>query len=144
MKALFVAVCVAVVVAVSPAPADAASKVQIVKAYYNSPGDDTRSNTSLNAEYVVVKNTDTVKRTLTGWTLRDVSGYVYKFPTFALAAGKSVTVHTGKGTNSGSHLYWNRTSYVWNNTGDTATLKNSSAVFADTCKWGSTGSYISC
>ena len=144
MKALFVAACVAAVVAVSPTPADAASKVQIVKAYYNSPGTDNRSLSSLNAEYIVVKNTDTVKRSLSGWTLRDVANHVYTFKSFSLMPGKSVTIHTGNGTNTGSHLYWGSGNYIWNNTGDTATLKNSSGVFADSCKWGSTGSYVSC
>jgi hypothetical protein len=38
-------------------PAEAASAIQIYRVYYDSPGKDTRSNSSLNAEYVVLKNT---------------------------------------------------------------------------------------
>src|SRR5688572_17331920 len=135
MKALLVAVLGICLFASSVTPADAASKVQIVKAYYNSPGTDTRSATSLNQEYIVVKNNDSVKRSLTGWTLRDVANHVYTFKTFSLAPGVSVTIHTGRGTNTGSHLYWGSGNYIWNNTGDTAYLKNSSGVLADSCKW---------
>jgi hypothetical protein len=35
-------------------PADAAPAVKIIKVYYDSPGTDTRTNTSINGEYVVV------------------------------------------------------------------------------------------
>ena len=144
MKKLFVAACVVLQLTVFLKPADAASKVQIVKAYVNSPGTDDRSLKSLNAEYIVVKNADSVKRSLTGWTLRDAAGATYKFSTLSLAPGASVTVHTGTGTNSGSHRYWGLSNYVWNNSGDIATLKNSSGVFADSCKWGSVSSYVTC
>jgi len=34
-----------------------------------------------------------------------------------------MTVHTGPGTNTATALYWGLGSSVWNNTGDTATLK---------------------
>jgi len=40
-----------------------------------------------------------------------------------LAAGAMVTVHTGAGTNTATALYWGLGASVWNNTGDTATLK---------------------
>jgi hypothetical protein len=49
----------------------APAKIRITKIYFDSPGDDTGSNTSLNAEYVVIKNTGTTRKALTGWTLRD-------------------------------------------------------------------------
>ncbi len=38
-------------------PADAASPVLIGKTQYDSPGSDTRTQASLNAEYVTIKNT---------------------------------------------------------------------------------------
>ncbi|WP_308201309.1 lamin tail domain-containing protein [Carbonactinospora thermoautotrophica] len=122
------------------APAQAASPVQIYKVYYDSPGADTGSNTSLNAEYVVLKNTGRSAVSLTGWTLRDARGYVYTFGTFTLGAGKAVVVRTGKGTNSSTHRYWGRTWYVWNNTGDTATLRTRSGSLVDTCSWNRVGS----
>ena len=102
---------------------------------YNPPGADTGSNASLNAEWVRITNSSTGRRPLTGWTLRDAQGHVYRFPTFALAAGTSVRVHTGHGTNSATELYWNQGSYIWNNSGDTAILRNASGVTIDTCKY---------
>src|SRR5258708_1363861 len=73
---------------------------------YNSPGTDTGSNTSLNAEYVTVKNTGTARHVLTGWTVRDASGHVYKFGSYSLCAGCSVKLHTGHGTNTRTNRYW--------------------------------------
>jgi hypothetical protein len=116
----------------APVTADAATPpIRIVKIQYDSPGSDTGSNTSLNAEYVVLKNTTSTARSLTGWTLRDKTGYTYKFPTFTLKAGATVTIHTGKGTATATHRYYNRTWYVWNNTGDTAYLRDSRGYLKD-------------
>ncbi|HLM21865.1 MAG TPA: lamin tail domain-containing protein [Propionibacteriaceae bacterium] len=134
-----VAVCGVAAATFIPASAEAASAIQLGKIYYNSPGSDTGSNTSLNAEYVVIKNTGTTNRSLTGWTLRDAQGHVYKFGTFTLYAGKSVTVHTGKGSNTASHRYMQRGWYVWNNTGDKATVRRADGVWIDSCSWTSSG-----
>jgi Lamin Tail Domain len=80
------------------APVSAAGGIQIKEIYYNSPGSDTGSNTSLNAEWVLIKNTAAKAISLKGWTLRDTSSHVYHFPsTYKLGAGHSVKVHTGKG-----------------------------------------------
>ncbi|HEX6470830.1 MAG TPA: lamin tail domain-containing protein [Streptosporangiaceae bacterium] len=124
--------------------AQAASKVQIYRVYYNSPGSDNRSNASLNAEYVVLKNTDSAKHSIKGWTLRDRSGHVYTFPSFTLGAKKYVTVHTGRGTNTSANLYWGSRAYIWNNTGDTAYLRWPGGTLADSCRWGSSGSSKYC
>jgi hypothetical protein len=124
--------------------AQAASTVQIYRVYYNSPGTDNRSNASLNGEWVQIINRASSSRSLTGWKLRDRTGYTYTFGTFRLSARKTVYVHTGKGTNTATNRYWGRTSYVWNNTGDTAYLRNSSGTLIDSCSWGSSGSSKYC
>ena len=121
------------------APASAAPAVKISYVRYDSPGSDSGSNTSLNAEYVVLKNTTGTNRSLTGWTLRDKTGYIYRFPTFTLKAGASVYIHTGKGSATTTHRYYNRTWYVWNNTGDTAYLRNGSGTLVHSCTWTSLG-----
>ena len=123
-------------------PAHAA--IRIVKVQYDSPGSDTGSNSSLNAEYVVIKNTGNRRKTLTGWTLRDTSSHVYRFGTFRLRPGRTVTVHTGKGSNTAAHRYWNAGYYVWNNTGDKAILKSKAGKTLDTCKWGDGPGSITC
>jgi hypothetical protein len=130
-------------------PAQAATPaIQITKVYYNSPGSDTRSNTSLNAEWVRLANTRTYTINLKGWTLRDKASHIYTFTTnYYLGAGKHVYIHTGKGTNGypdAQHRYWGRAAYVWNNTGDTAYVRNTAGTLIDYCTWGSSGSYTYC
>src|SRR4051794_35048162 len=139
-----VVVGVALAVAVLPSTADAGSAVRLGKVQYDSPGGDTGSNLSLNAEWVTITNHAATKRTMTGWTLRDAQSHVYRFPAFALAAGASVRVHTGRGTNGAHNLYWGSGGYVWNNTGDKATLKNGAGTVLGTCSWGSGAGYVSC
>ncbi len=131
------------VVAAGPGFA-ATPAVQITRVYYNSPGSDNRSNTSLNAEYVILKNTRTSAINLKGWTLRDKANHVYTFTSFSLGATKSVVVHTGRGTNTATHRYWGQGNYVWNNTGDTAYVRTPARTLVDSCTWGSSGSYTSC
>lgn len=145
MKRLMVFVGLVAALTLVASPAEAATPaVHFSYAYYNSPGSDTGSNTSLNAEYVRLHNSGSTNRSLTGWTIRDASSHVYTFGTFTLKAGTSVTLHTGKGTNTATNRYWGRSAYVWNNTGDKATLKNSSGTTIDTCSWGSSGSTTTC
>jgi hypothetical protein len=134
----------AVALVATGSAAQAASTIQIYRVYYNSPGTDDRGNTSLNAEYVMLKNTGPTKHSLKSWTLRDRSGHVYVFPTFTLGAGKYVTVHTGRGTNTSAHLYWGSRAYIWNNTGDAAFLRWPGGSLADSCSWGSSGSWKYC
>ena len=129
-------------------PAEAATPaVMITKVYYNSPGTDTRSNSSLNAEWVRMTNERTYNINLRGWTLRDKAGHIYRFGTYTLRPGKNVYVHTGHGTNGRpdyQHVYWGSGNYIWNNTGDTAYLRNGSGTSIDSCSWGSTSSYVYC
>ena len=49
-------------VAVAAQPASAAPAVRILKIQYDSPGSDTGSNTSLNGEWVVLKNFSSTNR----------------------------------------------------------------------------------
>ena len=129
----------------SAAPADASSVVQLGKIQYNAPGTDTNANSSVNGEYVVVKNLSSHAMTLTGWTLRDAQSHVYRFGTYSLPAYRSVTVHTGKGTNGALVRYWGLGWHVWNNGGDTATLRNAAGVGMDSCRWATAGSgYVNC
>ena len=131
---------------VGAAPAEAANPIlHFSKAYANSPGSDTGTNLSLNAEYLVITNSSyTTAYTLTGYTISDRSAHVYRFRTFVLKPRASVTLHTGIGTNTGTNLYWGSRAYIWNNTGDTAYLKNSAGTLKDSCAWGSVASYVLC
>jgi hypothetical protein len=139
IRALLVA-CLVAAFSLIAVPAQAApATVYIYKVYYNSPGSDTGSNTSLNAEYVVIRNGDDVSHSISGWTVRDAAGHVYKFGTLRLGAGKQAIIHTGKGTSyttsTSTHLYWGRSAYVWNNTGDKVILRRADGSLKDTCSY---------
>ncbi|HST64430.1 MAG TPA: lamin tail domain-containing protein [Mycobacteriales bacterium] len=124
-----------------PTGAEAAATapaVRIVKIQYDSPGADTRSAASLNAEWVALRNTTARSVSLSGWTLRDAQNHVYAFGTLTVAARATIYVHTGKGRNTAANRYWGSGNYVWNNPGDTATLRDPRKV-VQTCGWRSTG-----
>ena len=137
------AVAATLVIPVTAVQASAAA-VEFTKVQYDSPGDDTGSNRSLNKEWIKVTNRSNEKKTLTGWTLRAPQRHVFKFPEFKLGAGKTVTIHTGKGTDSKNDFYWRQDGYVWNNEGDKTILKNASKKQVDVCKWGSGSGRAAC
>lgn len=142
--AITVAVMSAVLGLAGATTANAATGVVIWNAYYDSPGPDRGGNTSLNAEYIALKNTSSSAKNITGWTLRDKANLIYKFPTTTIGAGKYLFIRTGKGTNNATTRYWNRTWYVWNNSGDTAYLRTAAGTTVSTCGWGSGSTYKHC
>lgn len=116
--------------------AQAAPPLKVTKVFFDAPGTDNKgSNTSLNAEYVVVKNMTAKAVNLKGWTVRDAQAHVFVFPSFNLPAGGSVALHSGAGTANATNLYWRYGNFVWNNDGDTATLKHPSGATVHTCKY---------
>jgi predicted secreted Zn-dependent protease len=70
IRALLVAFLVVSASILTALQANAAGSIQFRQVYYDSPGTDRGSNSSLNAEYVTIKNTGSTTRTLTGWTVR--------------------------------------------------------------------------
>ncbi|MFI5867327.1 lamin tail domain-containing protein [Streptomyces sp. NPDC051546] len=121
-----------------PGQAHAAGTLRVSKIWYDSPGSDTRTNTSINGEWVQITNGTTSAVNLKGWTLTDTSSHVYTFGTFTLKAGKTVTVKTGKGINTATTLFQQRAAYVWNNDKDTATLRRANKTVHHTCAYNST------
>jgi len=117
-----------------------AGDVQFTKIQYHGPS-------GLNNEWVRLTNKTSKTINLSGWTIKDASGTTYTFNgTYSLGAGKVVYVHTGQGTNGkpdSQHRYWGRTGYVWNNAGDTATLRKGSTTI-DSCKWTSDKKTTTC
>ncbi len=119
-------------------PATAVGAVQLTKVVYDSPGKDTGTNASLNGEYVRLTNRTKKPINLRNWTLRDAAGHVYTFTTdHSLGAGKNVYVLTGKGTDGtpAAHRYWGSKGYIWNNGGDTASLRDATKKTIDSCRW---------
>ncbi|WP_055493426.1 lamin tail domain-containing protein [Streptomyces sp. TP-A0356] len=116
-------------------PAQAAGGVTIYHVWFDSPGKDDRSNKSLNAEWVQIRNNGSSAVALKGWILKDTSNHKYTFPNVKIGAHKLIKVHTGRGTNTATDLYQNRRAYVWNNTGDTATLTKPNGAKVSSCSW---------
>jgi Lamin Tail Domain len=138
-RALLLAFLVVAASILTAIEAKAAGTVYIYKVYFDSPRSDTGNNTSLNAEYVVIRNGDDVSHSVSGWTVRDAAGHIYEFGTLRLGAGKQAIIHTGKGTSyttsASTHLYWGRGAYVWNNTGDKVILRRADGSLKDTCSY---------
>jgi hypothetical protein len=123
------------------APAIGGGGAKITAVYFDpGPGSDPVS--QLNQEYVVIRNGSTHRLRLTGWRLHDVprarAVHTYRFPRFVLRPGKSVRIHTGKGSNTRTDLYWGRSDYVWGDDSDKATLVNKAGSIVSTCAWTST------
>ena len=117
---------------------DSGGGVRITSIYFDSPGDDTGSNASLNAEWVRLKNTGSTAKQLSGWTLRDTSDHVYTFGSLDIGAGSTVTLHTGSGSDASANRYWDAGYYIWNNTGDAAKLRTAGGTAVDSCSYTST------
>nr|WP_245188523.1 lamin tail domain-containing protein [Halarchaeum rubridurum] len=83
-----------------------------------------RDDENLNDEYVVLRNTGDATLDLGGARVSDAADHVYTFPDgVTLAPGASLTLHTGTGTDGGGDYYWAAGSAVWNNGGDTVTVR---------------------
>lgn len=97
-----------------------------VRVHADAAGPD---NENLNDEYVVLTNGGGDSLAMGNWTLSDAAGHTYEFPSgFTLPAGAAVTVHTGAGSNTARDLYWGAGGAVWNNGGDTATVRTANGT----------------
>lgn len=147
VRARFLAVLLALLLVAATtaiaAPAAQAAVVKpldIVKIHFDPPGKDASKNSGYTQEYIQVKNTGSSTLTLTGYTIRDDGPQKFSFPKGTkLAAGKTLTIRSGTGTNSATTLYWNKASYIWNNTGDSARTYNGAGKLLETCKYTSNG-----
>jgi hypothetical protein len=131
----------------TPAPAaPKAGDVRFSLVQYNPAGKDTASTKSLNAEYWRITNMTKKTVNLKFWYVKDRAGNTYRFPSFSLTAGRSVTVATGKGTNGkpAGWRYWGRTGHLLNNTGDALYLRTGSGKLIDGCNWGNGSGRTAC
>ena len=98
------------------------SPLAVAEINYDAAGND---NENLDDEYVTLRNTGTEPLDVSGWTVADDAGHTYTFPAGAVVdPGATVTLRTGSGTDSGTTYHWGRSGAVWNNDGDTVTVRN--------------------
>jgi len=112
--------------------ATAPGAIRIAKIHYNAPGAD---NSYLNGEWFTITNTGNAARSLAGWKLRDKAGNTYRFGSFTLGAHLTAKIHTGSGPTHALHRYWGKSTQVWNNNKDTATLRNGTGGVVDRCSY---------
>jgi len=67
---------------------------------------------ALAAEQVILTNLSG-QVNMAGWTMTDGEGNKFTFPNLTLLSNGEVTVHTGKGTNTPTDLYWGQTDSRW-------------------------------
>jgi hypothetical protein len=124
-----------VLVPIPSDPRPAASTIQIVRVQWNAPGVDTRARASVNGEFVRLRNTGTTRVDLSGWTLRDGQGHVFRFRRTTLAAGQTLEIHSGPGTRTRHTQFWGLRYHVWGNRHDVAHLRDRLDRTVDTARW---------
>jgi LysM repeat protein len=77
---------------------------------------------SLTTEQVILTNLSG-QVNMAGWTMTDGEGNQFTFPSLSLLSKGEVIVHTGKGTNTPTDLYWGETEPRWA-TGKVAYLRD--------------------
>ncbi|SFR89582.1 micrococcal nuclease [Halomicrobium zhouii] len=93
-----------------------------VRVVADAPGND---NENLNGEFVVLTNDGDESLDIGGWTVGDEAGREYTFPDGAsVAAGGSVRLYSGSGTDNETAYFWAANGAVWNNDGDAVTVRN--------------------
>ena len=108
------------------------ARVEIAEVNFDAPGNDWDN---LNGEWVIIINKWSTDVDMTGYTLSDDSGHVYKFGNFVLPEGDHVTVYTGAGFDTVESLYWGSDAPIWTNEGDIARLEDPEGVFVDKYEW---------
>ncbi|WEL28721.1 MBL fold metallo-hydrolase [Haloferax volcanii] len=92
------------------------ASLAVADVHADAAGDDADN---LNDEYIVFENTGSDALDISGWTVADVAGRTYTFPPdTTLAAGETLSLHTGTGTDTSTDYYWGSGSAIWNNGGD--------------------------
>lgn len=128
VRALLALALAVVALPATTSDADAAACVRIRGGNFDAPGNDNYA-ANLNGEYIRIKNYCSSTKSMAGWKLHDYGRkHTYTFSsTFKLAPGVTVTVYSGRGTNSSTRRYWGRTyGAVWNNSSpEKAYLRNS-------------------
>ncbi|WP_136592180.1 lamin tail domain-containing protein [Salinigranum halophilum] len=100
------------------------SPLTLVEINADAAGND---NENLDDEYLIFENTGSESLDISGWTISDSAGHTYTVPDgVQLAAGARIRLVTGSGSDTESTLYWGEDQALWNNGGDTVTVRTAS------------------
>lgn len=117
------------------ATADSSGAPLSISVHADAAGND---NENLNDEYVTLTNTGDTTLDLSGWTIADEAGHTYTLADgTSLDPGATFTLYSGSGTDTETDRYWGRSGAVWNNAGDTVTVRDASGTVVATYQYGS-------
>lgn len=114
----------------TPQPPSNTGSVRITYIFYD--GYELRSEGD---EYVQIENRDQRPIQLAHWTLRDEANKVFDFPVFVMAPGQICRIYTDEVHPAWCGFSFGNGSAIWNNSGDTATLRDSSGTEIDACSY---------
>ena len=83
-------------------------------------------------EYVEIRNDDVRPIQLQNWTLSDIANHVYTFPSFVIQPSQVCRVYTNQNHPEYCSFNYGSGSSIWNNTGDTAYLRDTVGTLIDT------------
>lgn len=79
-------------------------------------------------EYVEIKNLDTKRIQVQGWTLRDIANHIYTFPAFIMEPNMICRVYTNQYQPTYCGFSYGSNAAIWNNTNDCGYLRNSAGI----------------
>jgi hypothetical protein len=83
-------------------------------------------------EFVLIENLGDTAELMTDWTLSDLAHNTFTFPAFTLRPRGSIKVWIKSGKDTEEDLFWGRKAAVWNNSGDTAFLRDADGALVST------------
>ena len=75
-------------------------------------------------EYVEIRNNSGYAIQIQNWTLRDIANHVYTFPAYLIQPGQVCRIYTNQNHPETCGFNYGNSSAIWNNGGDTATLRD--------------------
>jgi Flp pilus assembly pilin Flp len=90
-------------------------------------------------ERICFTSKETYTVDMTGWVVRDAVEHEYTFVPFQLKPGASVSLHTARGADSETDVYWGRNGHIWDDKGDTGYLLDAALVLVDEYSYGRGG-----
>jgi hypothetical protein len=106
--------------------------IDSARSVFNAPSNDHQR---LLEEKIVIHNRGGKALNLTGWRLADRRRNTFVFPTFRLAPGRTVSVHTGQAGNSSARLSWGRPRAMWNKASGIVHLIDGQGFLAAFCSY---------
>lgn len=110
----------------SPSVIITTGDVQIIRLLYNGVVSNLEPD-----EYVEIQNLDTNSIQLQNWTLSDLADHVYWFPSFVIAPNQICRIYTNETHEDFCSFSYRASQGIWNNSGDTAYLKDSTGNLID-------------